>query len=67
MKNMENMKCQCDYGYGSCKGNVEERDLKKDFQWDIKVRNYKLNLCDYHYSVIHYKKTEILELLKNKC
>lgn len=64
---MENIKCQCNKGYNTCKGNVEERDLKKDFQWDISLKNYKLNLCDYHFSVIHYMKDEIIKLLKSKC
>jgi len=60
------MKCQCDRGYNSCKGKTEERDLKKDFQWDIKVKSYKLNLCEYHFSVVHFMPTEIMNLLKNK-
>jgi len=61
------MKCQCDYGYNSCKGEIQERDLKKDFQWDIKCRSYKLVLCDYHFSIIHYMKDKIINLLKSKC
>lgn len=61
---MGNTKCQCDKGYNACKGEIKERDLKKDFQWDIKVRNYNLNLCDYHFEVIHYMPSEIIKLLK---
>lgn len=63
---MENIKCQCDYGYNSCKGEIKERNLKEDFKWDIKARNYKLILCDYHYSVRFFMRTEMDRLLKNK-
>lgn len=64
MKNMENI-CQCDRGYKSCKGEVQKRDLKKDFQWDVKAKNYNLTLCDYHFQVIHYMKNNIIDLLKS--
>lgn len=60
---MENIKCQCDKGYNSCKGKIEQRNLKKDFQWDIKCKNYNLYLCDYHYSVVSYMKIQIIKLL----
>ena len=63
---MENIKCRCDKGYNACKGEIKQRDLKKDFQWDVSLKNYKLNLCDYHFSVVNFMRFKIIKMLKEK-
>jgi len=61
--------CQLVEEYHGCEGKVIEYDLKKWVMYDFKVRNYKMNLCEYHFRLKSYpeSKRDIYKILKKKC